>query len=523
MSELLTEEQIEKLPIGDWFQTNKEPDIKLVDFLMYKNGKIHGRMPEFEFREHKTYLAELPETDTIEIEETSIHLEPPVDLKELFQKDTKQGSYDIANYLVDKFHVKTIAGKRDRDIYIYENGIYRLGENDLRQETQLILEEFGITHVKNEVIEKVKDLTIVNRRVFDISTHLINLNNGTYNIETGELTKHDPGNLFLHKIPVDFKAGADCPIIKKFLGEVLNESDISVIQEWLGFCLFRSYFIKKAMILVGERDTGKTTLLNLIASFIGKENMSGVSLQKIVSDRFAVAYLYNKQVNIYDDLSFKDINDNGAFKIATGGGIISGEYKFGDQFQFENYSKLIFACNKIPDVKDANDEAYFSRWIVIPFNRITTTRDELLGKKLKCPEELSGMLNFAIEGLNRVLKQHGFTYNKDPEEIKVEMMRSGSGIANFAYDCLENETGSWISKEKLYEAYANYAYSENLPVESISKFGSKIKSCTSYLIDSKHRDQISGKLTTGWRNVKLKTTSEETLPSEELIRDIMDT
>ena len=54
-------------------------------------------------------------------------------------------------------------------------------------------------------------------------------------------------------------------------------------------CALPSYFIKKAIIFVGERDTGKTTLINLLASLMGKGNVSGVSLQRITSDKFATA------------------------------------------------------------------------------------------------------------------------------------------------------------------------------------------------------------------------------------------
>ena len=424
--------------------------------------------------------------------------------KEKFELVKSKTSFEIANFLVDKYHIKTIGEKRNREIYIYQNGIYTSGVNTLKGEIQQMLEELATTQVKNEIVEKIKDLTVSNRRDFYVSRDLINLNNGVLDIKKVELNQHDPKYLFLHKIPIDYVPGMNCPVIKKFFSEVLSEDNIAVIQEWFGYVLYRSYFIKKAIIFVGERDTGKTTLMSLFERLVGKENISGVSLQRLATDKFAAAHLYDKHINIYDDLSFKDINDNGAFKIATGGGLITGEYKFGDQFQFESYSKLTFSCNKIPSVKDTNDEAYFSRWIVIPFNKAVAKPDKFLIYKLSAPEELSGLLNFAIEGLKRILGNQSFSYKKDPEEIKTEMLRSGSVIANFAYDCLEQGNGSWLSKEEMYNAFIAYANSKELPAGTIENFGKKITIYATYINHGKQLDNSTNKQITGWRGVRLK-------------------
>ena len=49
-------------------------------------------------------------------------------------------------------------------------------------------------------------------------------------------------------------------------------------------------------------------------------------------------------------------------KLQQGGGLITAEHKFGDTFQFFNFAKPLFACNKIPSVEDVDDEAYYERW-----------------------------------------------------------------------------------------------------------------------------------------------------------------
>jgi P4 family phage/plasmid primase-like protien len=416
--------------------------------------------------------------------------------------DIKIASLKIAEHLIDLFHVKTISeGKRE--VLVFSNGRYiRGGEDVLRKWIQESLKEKCNKHLKDEILEKIKDLTTIDRKCFVVDEHLINLNNGIFNLATRELIPHDPKYLFLYKISIDYVKDADCPAIKKFLRTVQDRSGIAVIQEWAGFTLYRKYFIKKSLICVGEKDTGKTTTLRLLTKFIGEENVSGVSLQRL-TDTFAAAHLYHKHLNSFDDLSFRDVKDNGTFKMATGTGYIPAEYKFGNHFEFENYAKLTFACNKIPNVKDADDDAYFGRWIVLRFENQIKRVDPFLVEKITTKEELSGFFNFALAGLKRLLDKQRFTYDKTPQEIKNDMMLSGSAITTFIATCLVNDPESWVSKDELYEAFKRYCLKNGLTALTKKDFGGKIKKYASYIKDGKKLVVGKKGQVPGWRNIKI--------------------
>ncbi len=171
-----------------------------------------------------------------------------------------------------------------------------------------------------------------------------------------------------------------------------------------------------------------------------------------------------KLANIYDDLSFKDLNDAGGFKIACGGGYISAEYKFGDSFEFLNYAKNTFATNKIPVLDTEPDDAYYLRWLPIPCDNEVPKeeQDKFLLDKLTTEQELSGLLNYSLEGLSRLFKNGIFSFEKTTNEIKIIMEKHSNHFVAFVQDCLISDEKGEITKEEMFQLYKKYAEENKL-------------------------------------------------------------
>lgn len=433
---------------------------------------------------------------------------PPeyIELKSEFLNDRKKGLYEIAKFLIKKYHIKTVAGEKRDEIFIYENGVYaKKGRDVIRYETDKILEDNCNEHYVNEIIGSISRKTFIDRNDLGVKNkNLICLNNGILNIETKELLKYSPDYCFLGKIPVWFNPKAKYAKIQEFLNNIFYDEDIDTIQEMIGYLLLRDYRFKKAMLLLGEKDSGKTKFLNLIVSLIGKNNISGESLQRIAFDRFASASLYGKYLNLYDDLDFRDISNNGAFKMLTGNSLISAEYKFRDRFSFYNFAKLIFSANKIPNTKDVDDDAYYERWLVIrcDANFSGNNRDPDILEKITTEEELSGLLNWSLIGLERLLVNGEFSYKMKIEEIKMIMMSSGSSIASFVQDELVQKDDGCITKEELFKAYSEYTHRKGFSRVTINKLGIDLPKFAGWA-----QDGWLGKKK-AWRNVSLKNEEE---------------
>lgn len=429
-----------------------------------------------------------------------------------FVKKKDRGTYNLAEYLTKKYDIITV-GEKEREMFVYQDGYYKRAENLLVfPEIQRILGDNVTKAAKGETFSKIADMTSYPREIFtETDPRYIPLQNGVYDLITKKLLPHDSIYRFKYQFPIRYDPKATCPKTSAYLDQVLTPEQRQTVEEWIGYYFWRNYQFKKAIIFVGEGDTGKTTLLEVISYLVGRFNISSVSLQKMTTDKFAAAHLYEKHANIVDELSDRDVTDTGNFKIATGGGSISGEYKFGNQFSFVNFSKFTFACNQIPDVANYNDEAYFNRWMVIRFEKKIENRIPNFIATLTTEEERSGLFNLAMIGLQRLLTNAHFTYSSTATDTKLEMMRNGSSIARFVKDRLHKEGGATMTNEEMYHAYSNFCEENDLETETITALSQKLPFYVSYIVKAQVYGIFAGKYSQGrgWRNVSLNLTEEE--------------
>jgi putative DNA primase/helicase len=426
-----------------------------------------------------------------------------------FKSNKTEATYLMAEHIVKKFNIITI-GEKEREMFIYKDGMYYPGAENLiiYPEIQKILGCQVTKNAKTETFHKIADMTSHPRSVFSATPlRYIPLKNGVFDFETKKLLPHSPDYHFTYQFPIVYDPNASCPKTEAMLDQLLSPEQRKIMEEWIGFYFWRNYMYKKAIIFVGSGDTGKTTLLEVITHLLGRDNISSISLQKMTGDKFSAAHLYEKHGNLVDELSAKDISDTGAFKMATGGGSVTGEYKFGNQFSFQNFSKFTFACNRIPDVGDTNDEAYFNRWMVIRFENIITNKIPNFIETVSTEEERSGLFNIAMIALERLIKQKQFSYNNTAEETRVEMMRSGSSIAMFASEMLEREDGFEMTKEDMYDAYVAYCQQNKMSTQTKDMLGKKLGDYTNFLADGVITG-LNGRgkpaQVRGWRNAKIR-------------------
>jgi len=422
-----------------------------------------------------------------------------------FEGNKNRVKEEISTHLINKHHFKTVWGKRSQEIFYYTEGIYKDGGIAIiRQEIEKILKEKLTINYQKEIINKIKNRTIIDAEKIEEEDNFICLNNGLWDIEHKELIRHTPEKIFLSKLNIDYEPNADCAKIENFMKQLFDtQKKIDTIQEIAGYILLRSNYLKKAFIFKGKRDTGKTTLLDLFEGIVGENNVSRESLQNLCDDKHSSINLMGKLLNVYDDLNRKFIKNPSEFKNITGDARrIRGERKFCDPVLFKNYATLIFACNSLPSIDGTIDEAFLSRFIILEFNKVIPIWKRDKNLKYKLLEEKSGFLIWALSGLDRLNRNKKFSFEITPKEVYNEFTIHNTILGNFVIDRIDKRKGNIISKTELYNEYVKYYMNQKKEWQKeefyeIKKFGKKLKNIITDLSDIKREGKKY------WKNIIL--------------------
>ncbi len=422
---------------------------------------------------------------------------------------TKNGKQDIqvncptlGEELLKRSAFRTF--RDSKEVLCHQDGVYRYGgESVVHELVQHQLLHLTSSYRVSEVLEYIKRATYVDRALFDNPSTLLNLENGLLDIDTGELIEHSPDHLSSIRIPIVYTPTATCPQIERFLKDIVSPDVIPVIEEMAGYCLETGYRIHRAFLLIGDGANGKSTLLELMRAFLGKENCSTVSLQALEVNRFAAADLYGKLSNMYSDLPSTMLKHVGVFKMLTGGDSVRGEKKFAGGFSFYNRAKLIFSSNKPPKVQGEDTYAFWRRWIIINFPHQFTgdSADRRILDKLTHPNELSGFLNLALQGLRRLHDKGDFSYAPSVDEVSETYLRAADPIYAFITERCEVDTDGWISKDDLYGVYKSFSLEQKIPTLGRESFGRALKNTTFADTIKSDRKRLSGDLIYGWKGI----------------------
>lgn len=371
-------------------------------------------------------------------------------LKESFYVKGKLQYEKLAIYLIREHHVVKI----NDTLHVYNNGYYTSNTDEIERN----MLQYIVNSTRTPRLEVLRYLELRAQEVEMESPKLISLKNGILNLENKTLGEFNPEYKIKNKVPVNYNPVAYSEIMDKTLDKICcNDKNLRLlIEEMIGYTLFRRNELGKCFILTGHGSNGKSTLLEIIKKLIGKENLSSVALNEL-NDRFRTFQLEGKLVNIGDDISNGYIDDNSTFKKLVTGETVNVERKGKDPFDFENYSKLIFSCNEIPRINDLSD-GLKRRIIFIPFDakfsKNDSDYDPFIIDKLLSNESLEYLLKLALEGLDRILYNRAFTSVQVVEDAWNDYERRNNPIIGFIEEGkIENELTKDVYLQ--YQTYCN--------------------------------------------------------------------
>ena len=348
---------------------------------------------------------------------------------------------------------------------------------------------------------------------------LINVVNGTLDLQERALRPHRPADLCSQLAPVIYDPTAECPRWMRFMDRIFagNDNLISFMQRAIGYALTGDTSEHVVFILWGAGANGKSTLLSTLVAMLGtgqprdyavttRAETFMVKKGEIPND---VAALHNARMVVASEADRERRLAEGMIKNCTGGDAVVARFMRAEFFSFVPRFKVFLATNHRPIVRDTST-GMWRRLRLIPFNVTIPVEEQnpYLGAELKA--ELPGIFRWAVEGCYAWQEQRlGY-----PQEVRAATdayRRDMDLIGDFLDERCIRGPEEEITSKALYDSYTAWARDDNERVLSAKAFGLALQ----------ERGLQPGRTNSarGWRGIRLRTATDP----ESVTRDASDT
>ena len=354
-------------------------------------------------------------------------------------------------------------------LYVYNKTHWRqLSDEFLAKLIQNVLHQ-----LKSKMKIETQELSLINQAVklsrIQVATltdrlHSTELPASVVNCKNGELWLNRDGShtlrphnyrTYLHScLNVEYDPSAKCPLfmdtINDIFSDFLDGDDIvRHIAEIFGYMVQPYKNIASWFLFRGPGGDGKSTLLKILGGILndaqlftnvnllgsGSSNGSNhnttalVGALSIVIEELPANYLLKDEgVKLFSENTKMQCNPKGA-----------------TEFPFMYAGGLIMCSNGFPATRDLS-HGMVRRANIIPFSRQYTKEDDKGDTHedidraydiLSNPEEMSGILNFLLEGLQRVRNRGKFQVPDTCAIAKEEWLGQANNVVRFTKECLQ--------------------------------------------------------------------------------------
>lgn len=307
---------------------------------------------------------------------------------------------------------------------------------------------------------------------FDTRPNLLCCKNVTLDLENLTPHPHNPDDMITMMADVEYNPQAQSSLWSRHIETVMDGDQEKAIyfQKAIGYSLAGDNKLCCLFILYGPKSrNGKSATMDTINKMMGaygasanpetfaaKQSANGSAhsddLARLVGKRF---------VSIPESESTMTLSSS-LVKRVTGDGEITTRAIYEAQFTYTPQFTLFFHTNHLPRV---NDMSVFDsgRVKVIPFTHYfpPADRNPNMVAELTTPENLSGILNWALEGL-RMLKAEGLTSPRSVLEATEDYHTESDRVGNFLSECILMTTGCFAPTREVFERYKIWAAASGL-------------------------------------------------------------
>jgi len=405
-------------------------------------------------------------------------------VRELFRSSDKGSSTQAYNVAADAVLAdESLVCIRETDeIYRYDPdlGYYRRkGESYIRERLHKTIPQYVNNTRMSDIIARVRDRCYLDQDEFTPPEGKVVVENGVLDLDTRELEPFTDDYFFTSRLACEYDPEATADEWDETLRDLVpNDEARSTLQEFVGYCLEVWHHRRaKNLFAVGPTASGKSTFVDTVAALFGNElpSVTNLTPQQLADTQFDRSALAEAALNARNDINATKIEDSGTLKTIFAGERVKMERKYQDPTFGAPSAKHLFSANWLPRVV-GEDESIYRRVLIVEFpdTILREERDRDLKERLQ-GNELPGILNWALDGRDRLHEQGGFTRDRTLMDTRMTWLSWRSAPLRFLFERFEitGDSGDTVERKSAYRAYTEWATRNGYnirPQQSMTKY-----------------------------------------------------
>lgn len=317
---------------------------------------------------------------------------------------------------------------------------------------------------------------------------LVSCQNGLLDVNDRALLPHSPEFFNSTSVPFAYEPAAPPPHRwLNFLGSLWPDdpAQIDALQEWFGYVISGRLDQHKILLLIGPTRGGKGIIARTLGALVGTENVAGPTLSSLKTD-FGLAPLIDKSLAVISDAR---LDGRGAQVVVERLLSISGEdwltvnRKYREQWSGKLPCRFMVCSNELPHLGDASG-AIAGRFVALQLTESWLGKEDH-GLEEALQPELPGILNWALDGVERLARVGRFTRLESTDEAMIALADLASPVSAFLRDLCTLGPEESVPIDAIWAAWGTWAEDNGHAKGTKAMFGRNLRAVVPRLSQSR--------------------------------------
>jgi putative DNA primase/helicase len=317
---------------------------------------------------------------------------------------------------------------------------------------------------KHAIAMAESDATVDHSK-FDKPLHLLNVANGTVDLQSGKLLPHRREDFLTHQLDVAYDTEAECPRFMQFLGEIFpGQPELPVFMQRLTGYLATGEISEQIVVTChGTGANGKSVFWGVVASVLKDitkfTTMSTFEKRQAGAATADLAYLRGARLVLTQESDAGQAVSESTLKRVSGGDAISCRQLYRAPMSYTPQFSVIFALNHLFRIR-GQDEGVWRRQILVPFSRFFRPEERDPNLLVTLIGESPGILRWIVDGAVQWYA-NGLDRPEVVTAATAEFRHGSDELAGFLGMVIEPDPNGEVTGAELMDRYIGWCHEEN--------------------------------------------------------------